>query len=218
MIEGNLSRVEESGIKSTYRLGIDFERCENKCEKSAPKFIPSSTYHQDQKTIKSTKAQYPSNPKSSFNPKREVKRECPKPREKVFVCMFCGHADHMDEFCFRHKRIERRRFEYARNSYHDEFFDFLPRSYSRASPRTSSHTLPLVSHRPNHRLYGFGSRENGFEPRRFGYGPHPHRGDRFLRRPDFPAEGLTLTLSPDTWIIHVFLVVLHIPLDQMVRC
>jgi hypothetical protein len=31
----------------------------------------------------------------------------------------------LDEFCFRRKRIERRRFEYARNSYHDELFDFL---------------------------------------------------------------------------------------------
>jgi hypothetical protein len=26
-------------------------------------------------------------------------------------------------------------------------------------------------------------------PRRFGYGPHPHRGDRTPRRHDFPAGG-----------------------------
>jgi hypothetical protein len=26
-------------------------------------------------------------------------------------------------------------------------------------------------------------------PRRFGYGPRSHRGDRFLRRPGFPAGG-----------------------------
>jgi hypothetical protein len=43
MIEEDLSRVEKSATKSTYRLGVDFERCENKGEKSAPKFIPSST-------------------------------------------------------------------------------------------------------------------------------------------------------------------------------
>jgi hypothetical protein len=30
---------------------------------------------------------------------------------------------------------------------------------------------------------------NRFDPRRFGYGPHPHRGDRFPRRPGFPAGG-----------------------------
>jgi predicted nuclease with TOPRIM domain len=30
MIEQNLSRVEESATKSTYRLGVGFERCEDK--------------------------------------------------------------------------------------------------------------------------------------------------------------------------------------------
>jgi hypothetical protein len=61
MIEEDLSQVEESATKSTYRLGVSFERCENKGEKSAPKFIPSSTYHKEEATIKSIKAHYPSN-------------------------------------------------------------------------------------------------------------------------------------------------------------
>jgi hypothetical protein len=47
MVEDDLSRVEESATKSTYKLGDGFERCEDKGEKSAPKFIPSSTYHQE---------------------------------------------------------------------------------------------------------------------------------------------------------------------------
>jgi hypothetical protein len=101
MIEEDLSRVEESATKSTYRLGVGFERCEEKGEKSAPKFIPSSTYHKEEAAIKSTKAHYPSNPKPSFNPKREVMKETPKPREEAFVCIFCGCASHLDEFCFR---------------------------------------------------------------------------------------------------------------------
>jgi hypothetical protein len=42
MIEDDLRRVEESATKSTYKLGDGFERCENKSEKSAPKFVPSS--------------------------------------------------------------------------------------------------------------------------------------------------------------------------------
>jgi hypothetical protein len=42
MIEDDLSRVKDSANKSTYKLGIGFERCEDKGEKSAPKFIPSS--------------------------------------------------------------------------------------------------------------------------------------------------------------------------------
>jgi hypothetical protein len=56
--------------------------------------------------------------------------------------MFCGRAGHLDEFCFRRNRLERKRFEYARNSYRDEFLDFSPHSYSRASSRTSSCIFP----------------------------------------------------------------------------
>jgi hypothetical protein len=33
----------------------------------------------------------------------------------------------------------------------------------------------------------------------------------------FLLKGLTLTLSRDTWMIHIFSVVVHIPLGQVVR-
>jgi hypothetical protein len=149
MIEDDLSQIEESVTKCTYRLGVGFERC----EKSAPKFVPSSSYHKEDEALKPIKAHYPSNLKSSFNPKREAMKETPKPREETFIYMFCGRAGHLDEFCFRQKRIERRHVEYARDSYHDEFIDFSPRSYShvlscfysRASPRTFSRALPHTS-------------------------------------------------------------------------
>jgi hypothetical protein len=119
--------------------------------------------------------------------------------------MFCGRAGHLDEFCFRRKRIERRCVEYARDSYRDEFFDVPARSYShvpphfysrasphtfsRALPRTSSGAVPHFVHGPNHRSYGFGPRENRFEPTCFGYGQRPHRGDRFPRRSGFSTGG-----------------------------
>jgi hypothetical protein len=157
IIEDDLSRVEESATKSTYKLGVGFERCEDKGVKSSPKFIPSSNYQQEEKIIKSTKTHYPSSPKPSFNLKREVRKEIPKPREKAFVCMFYDCAGHLDEFCFHHKRIEKRYFEYARNSYRDGFLDFSPRSYSRALPRTSSHALSRFFHEHNNRSYDFGS-------------------------------------------------------------
>jgi hypothetical protein len=96
IIEEDLSRVEESATKSTYRLGVGFERCEDKGEKSASKFISSSTYHKEEATIKPTKAHHPSNPKPSFNPKREGKK--PPNRERDFVCMFCGRTGHLNEF------------------------------------------------------------------------------------------------------------------------
>jgi predicted nuclease with TOPRIM domain len=87
MIEEDLSRVEESATKSTYKLGVGFERCEDKGEKSASKFIPRSTYHKEEATIKSTKAHYPSNPKPSFNPKREVRKKTPsRERKLLFAC------------------------------------------------------------------------------------------------------------------------------------
>jgi tmRNA-binding protein len=77
MIEYDLSRVEESPTKFTYKLGVEFERCEKEGEKSAPKFVPSSSYHKEEEALKPTKAHYPSNLKSSFNPKRDVKKETP---------------------------------------------------------------------------------------------------------------------------------------------
>jgi hypothetical protein len=212
IIEEDLSRVEMSAIKTTYRLDVGFERCEKTGEKSAPKFIPSSSYHKEEEALKPTKAHYPSNPKSSFNKKRDVKREAPKLRDDAFICMFCGRVGHLDEFCFRQKRIKKRRHEYARNSYHDEFFDLPPRSYSRVLPRSycrassntfshvlpriSSHTLSQFAHGPNHHSYGFGSQENCFVPRRFVYDPCPHRGDRFSRRPGFSVGGAHTHFEP----------------------
>jgi hypothetical protein len=55
MIEEDLSRVEEGATKSTNKLGVGFERCENKSEKSAPKFVPSCNYHQEEEALKPTK-------------------------------------------------------------------------------------------------------------------------------------------------------------------
>jgi hypothetical protein len=56
MIEEDLSRVEESATKSTYRLSVGFERCEKKGEKSAPKFVRSFSYHKEEEALKPTKA------------------------------------------------------------------------------------------------------------------------------------------------------------------
>jgi hypothetical protein len=90
-------------------------------------------------------------------------------------------------------------------THHDEFINFSPRSYSyvpprfysNASPYTFSRALPRTpsspshwfAHGPNYRSYGFGPQENRFEPKRFGYGPRPRRGDCFPHRPGFSAGG-----------------------------
>jgi hypothetical protein len=75
MIKDDLSRVEESATKATYKLAVGFERCEDKGKKSDPKFIPSSNYHKEEEALKPTKTHYPSNHKPSFNPKRGVKKK-----------------------------------------------------------------------------------------------------------------------------------------------
>jgi hypothetical protein len=124
----------------------------------------------------------------------------------VYTCIFCGRAGHLDEFCFRCKRMEKRRADYARNSYYDKFFDFPPFSYSRASPRTFSRALSHFSHGPNHRSYGFVSRENSFVPKCFGYGPHSYHGDHLPHRPSFPARESRTHLEPrhlyDPYFLH----------------
>jgi hypothetical protein len=117
--------------------------------------------------------------------------------------MFCVCAGHLDEFCFRRKRIERRHVD-ARNSYRDEFLDLPPRSYSRVPPRSYSHAwprtisrvLPQFAHGPNHRSYIFGPRQNRFETKHFGYSPRLHRGDHFPCRPGFPTGGSFTHLEP----------------------
>jgi hypothetical protein len=94
----------------------------------------------------------------------------------------------LDDFCFRRKRIEKRHFDYARNSYHDEFIDFPPHTFSHAS----SHFF----NGPNHRLYDFGLGQNSFVPRCCGYGPHSHRGDCAPCRYCFPVGGSHTRLEP----------------------
>jgi hypothetical protein len=69
-------------------LGIGVERYEDKGEKRAPKFVPTYNYHNEEETIKSTKTHYPSSLKPSFNPKREVRKEIPSLQRKLLFACF----------------------------------------------------------------------------------------------------------------------------------
>jgi hypothetical protein len=110
------------------------------------------------------------------------------------------------------------RLDYARNLYRDEFIDFLPRSYSYTLSRTSFCALSHLSYGPNHRSYSFGSCENRFVSRHFGYGPRPHRGDRFPCRPGFSPGASHTRSEPRHLDGPHFPVVVHVPLGQVVRC
>jgi hypothetical protein len=106
-----LSWVDECVTHSIHKLGLGYERCEDKSEIST-KFVPSSTYKDEEETLKAKQISYPPNPKPSFNPKR-AQEQTTNPSmpnlDGVYTCIFSGRAGHLDEFCFRRKRMEKRR-------------------------------------------------------------------------------------------------------------
>jgi hypothetical protein len=136
--------------------------------------------------------------------------------------MFCGRAGHLDEFCFRQKRIKRRRVEYARDSYRDEFIDFPPRSYShvpprfysRASPRTFSRALPRTSSGAlpqfAHLVLVHERTALSLDALVMAHVPIVVTVSRACLV--FSLEGHFPTLSQGTWMVHAF------PIDQVVRC
>jgi hypothetical protein len=65
MIEEDLSRVDECVTHSIQKLGLGYERCEDKGEIST-KFVPKFTYKDEEETLKAKQIPYPPNPKPSF--------------------------------------------------------------------------------------------------------------------------------------------------------
>jgi hypothetical protein len=100
MIEEDLSWVDECVTHSIHKLGLSYERCEDKGEISI-KFVPSSTYKVEEETLKAKQIPYPPNPKPSFNPKRAQKQTTNPSMpnlDGVYTCIFCDCAGHLDEF------------------------------------------------------------------------------------------------------------------------
>jgi hypothetical protein len=226
MIEEDLCRVEESATKSTYKLGVGFERCEDKGEKSAPKFIPSSSYHKEEEALKPTKAHYPSNPKPSFNPKREARKETPKSRDEAFVCMFVAVPVTWMSFAFGKREL--RGGVLSMLEAHIMMSSLISRlvlilvfclartlvlcltlllvlCLSSLMDLTIAHmvlvhektTLSLDALVTTHVLIVVIVSCVGLV---------------------FPLKGSSPTLSRDTWTVHALPVVVHVPLGQVVRC
>jgi hypothetical protein len=194
MIEDDLSRVEESATKATYKLSVSFERCEDK----------------EEEALKPIKTHYSSNHRPSFNLKRGVKKNTPNTSEEVYICMFCDRVGHLNEFCFRCKRMEKRRVDYARNSYHDEFINFPPHIFfvlhlvflmdliiAQMALVHERVTLCLDALVLTHVLTVVFV---------------PHVGMVFLLKVSIR------TLSRVALTVHAFPIVVHVPLAQMVRC
>jgi hypothetical protein len=127
-------------------------------------------------------------------------------------------ACHLDEFCFRCKRIEKRRFEYVRNSYCDEFFDF-PLTLTLMPRLALLLVLCLIS------LMDLTIAHMVLVHERTALCLDALVTAYVLIMVIvsciglvFQLEGLILTLSLDTWTIHIFPVVVHVPLGQIVKC
>jgi hypothetical protein len=86
LIKEDLSQVEESATKSTYKLDVGFERCRDKGEKSDPKFIPSSTYHQEEKNNQIHQSSLPIQPKAFLQPQERCEERKPQ-AERGSLCL-----------------------------------------------------------------------------------------------------------------------------------
>jgi hypothetical protein len=90
IIEEDLSRVDECVTHSIHKLGLSYEKCEPKGEIST-KFVPNSTYKDEEETLKAKPISYPPNSKSSFNPKKVQRQTINSSMHNidgVYTCMF----------------------------------------------------------------------------------------------------------------------------------
>jgi hypothetical protein len=111
-------------------------------------------------------------------------------------------------------------------THHDEFLDFPPRSYSRVPPRSYSRASP----RTFSRLFLSSLMVLTIAHMVLVHERTSLSLDALVTAHVlivviisriglvFLLEGPTPTLSRDTWMVHVFPVVVHIPLGQVVRC
>jgi hypothetical protein len=218
IIEEDLSRVEESATKSTYNLGVEFGRCEKKNEKSAPKFVPISNYHKEEEGLKPTKTHYPSNPKPSFNPKREVRKDSPKPREEASVCMFVAVLVTWMSFASDARELRRCTLSMLETHIMMSYLIFclILILMLRLAHLLMLCLISLMDLTITHMVLVHERIVVCLDALVMAYilivMIVPCVGMVFL------LEGLTLTLSPNTWTFHVFPIMVLIPLIQRVRC
>jgi hypothetical protein len=183
-------------------------------------FIPSSTYHKEEASIKPTKAHYPSNPKPSFNPKREVRKETLKPRDFVAVRVIWM------SFAFDERELRRGALS-------------MLETYIMMSSLICHLVLILVFHLARTLVLWFTLFHvlclSSLMDLTISHMVLVH--ERTTSRLDalvmahvlvvvnvscaglvFLLEGPTHIFSRDTWMVHVFPIVVHIPLGQVVRC
>jgi hypothetical protein len=87
MIEEDLSWVEQSATKSTYRLVVGFERCEDKGEKSTPSSFPAPpTTKRKQQSNPPKLITHPSQSHPSTQRERQEMKPLGRERKRLFAC------------------------------------------------------------------------------------------------------------------------------------
>jgi hypothetical protein len=176
--------------------------------------------------MKSTKAHYPSNPKPSCNPKREGRKGTPKPREEaLFTCFVAVLVTWMS---FASGGRELRAGMLSMLETHIVISSLICRL-----------VLILVFRLTLTLMLGLALFHvrclNSLMDLTIAHMVLVH--DRTVLRLNtlvtahvlivviishvglvFPLEGPSPTLSRDTWMVHVFPIVVHVPLGQVVRC
>jgi hypothetical protein len=197
-------------------LGVGFERCEDKGGKSAPMFIPSSNYHKEE-TIKSTKAHYPCNPKPSFNPKREVRKEILS-RDRKLLCA-CFVAVLVTWMSFASIVRELRRDALTVLETHIVMSSLIFRLVLILMLCLTLLMLCLIS------LMDLTISHMVLVNKRIALCldtlvmAHAHIMVIVSHiGPNFLMEGLTSSLSLDTWMVHVIPIVVLVPLVQRLMC
>jgi hypothetical protein len=185
-------------------LGVGFERCEDKGVKSAPKFVPSSNYRKEEETIKSTKTHYPSSPKHPSTPRERRGKKFPSQERKLlFACFVAVLVTWMS---FSSVARELRRVVLIMLETHIVMSSLI------------FHLVLIIVHRLAslmdltiaHMILVHERIVLCLDALVMAYALIvvivSHVGLIFL------LEGVTLTLSPDTWTVHVFPIVVHVPL------
>jgi hypothetical protein len=146
MIEDDLSQVKESATKSTYRLGVGFERCVDKGEKCAPKFIPAlPSTKRKQKSNPPKLTTHPTQSHPSTQREKQGKKLLSRERKFLFACFMAVLVTWLS-FTSSVRDLRGGALSMLETQIVMSFFDFPPRSYSRASPHTSSCTFSQFSY------------------------------------------------------------------------
>jgi hypothetical protein len=226
MIEQDLSRVEESATKSTYRLCVGFERCEDKGEKSAPKFIlspPTTKRKQQSNPPKLTTHPTQSHPSTQ----REKQGKKPPSRErKLLFAYFVAVLVIWMSFASSPRELRRGALTMLETHIVMSsliFYLILILVFRLICTLVLCLTLLLVLCL------------NSLMDLTIAHMVLVHERTAFSLDALVTAhvlvmvivsrvglvsllEGPSPTLSRDTWTVHVYSVVVHVPLGQVVRC